>query len=209
MDHVLLSTAYFPSIFYFSRIVQAEKVIIEKEENFLKQTYRNRCVILGANGPLSLTVPVRHDAPKIRIADMKISYHIHWQLIHLRAIESAYRNSPFYEYYIDDFQKFFHKKYESLLDFNNQILQTCLDLLGYKGKTEYTGDFSMEETENDYRYAIIPKKAVTDFEFPAYQQVFYAKFGFVPDLSVLDLIFNAGPDSKDYLLGIRKKNGQE
>lgn len=209
MDHVLLATAYFPSVFYISRIIQTSGVIIEKEENFQKQTYRNRCVILGANGPLSLTVPVQHEAPKIRIADLKISYHNHWQLIHFRAVESAYRNSPFYEYYMDDFQKFFQNKYDSLLEFNTQILQTCLVLIGYKGKPGFTEDYIYQESVNDYRYKISPKQKITDYEFPEYHQVFQGKFGFVPDLSVLDLIFNVGPESMEYLRNIRKKNGQE
>lgn len=208
MDPVLLSTAYFPPLFYFSRILHSSQVFIEIEENFQKQTYRNRCIISGANGPLNLTVPVQHPEPKIKIRDLKIAYPEKWNLVHLRAIESAYRNSPFYEYYMDDFQPFFKNTYDSLLEFNTSILKTCLSLLKHKGNIEFTSGFIKNSQENDYRYVLTPKKGIDDFYFPEYHQVFGEKFGFMPNLSILDLIFNLGPDSKDYLMLITKKNGQ-
>lgn len=209
MNPVLLSTAYFPPVFYFSQIVQSSQVTIEKEENFHKQTYRNRCVILGANGPLSLTVPVVHDAPKINISSLNISYHSQWQLIHLRAIESAYRNSPFYEYYIDDFVPFFKRRHDTLFDFNLHILKVCLDLIGHKVVPEFTSDFEKETNKRDLRFTISPKKEITGYVFPEYHQVFMDKFGFIANLSILDLIFNVGPESLDYLRSIQNRNGQE
>jgi hypothetical protein len=210
MESVLLSTAYFPPIFYFSRIINSQQLIIEKEENFHKQTYRNRCVILGANGTLNLTVPVLHEGPKIKISNLNISYHTNWNLIHFRAIESAYRNTPFYEYYIDDFKPFFSNQYQSLLEFNSSIISTCLCLLEYRGKIEYTKEFVKAENngDSDLRFSITPKKAVEDYQFPEYHQVFSEKYGFIPNLSILDLIFNHGPESSDYLKSITKKNGQ-
>lgn len=204
MSSVLLATAYFPPVIYFSEIINAKTVILEKEENFQKQTFRNRCVILGANGPLNLTIPVKHDAPKIRISDLLISYHSNWQTIHLRAIESAYRNSPFYEYYIDDFLSFFNKNYHSLLDFNTAILKTCINLLKIRSDIEYSASFTPLENPNDLRISISPKKELTQFIFPEYHQVFIDKFGFISNLSVLDLIFNLGPDSLEYLKNIKK-----
>ncbi len=204
MDSVLLSTAYFPPIFYFSRLIHASNIIIEKEENFHKQTYRNRCIILGANGPLNLTVPIEHTEPKIKIPNLNIFYQNHWQLIHFRAIESAYRNSPYYEYYIDDFKVFFQKKPTTLFDLNLDILKTCLNVIGCKCLIEFTLDFVSEETDTDFRF-ISPKKEITDFIFPVYHQVFDEKFSFVPNLSILDLIFNLGPDTSNYLNSIHKK----
>lgn len=210
MDSVLLSTAYFPPIFYFSRIIQSSEVIIEREENFHKQTYRNRCVILGANGTLNLTVPVQHEESKIKIADLHIAYHNNWNLIHFRAIESAYRNSPFYDYYIDDFKPFFQKQFGSLLELNSSITDTCLCILGYKGKIIYTKEFVKTENTSDFdfRFSITPKKPIYDYEFPEYHQVFIEKYGFIPNLSILDLIFNVGPEAMEYLQSINKKNGQ-
>lgn len=207
MDPVFLSTAYFPTIFYFSRILGCSEVFIEKEENFLKQTYRNRCIILGANGPLNLTIPVNHKLPKIKIHEVEISYHTNWNRVHYRAIESAYRNSPFYDYYIDDLKPFFIKKHDSLLGFNTSILNVCLSLLKFKGIIKYTESYLKETGENDYRYSINPKTEIDGFFFPEYHQVFIEKHGFKPNLSILDLLFNLGPDSLTYLRSI-KKNGQ-
>ncbi len=206
MESVLLSTAYFPPVIYFAHIIQSSEFIIETEENFQKQTYRNRCVILGANGTLNLTVPVQHNEPKIKISNLNISYHSNWQLIHFRAIESAYRNSPYYDYYIDEFKPFFHKKFNSLLELNSSILNICLCLLNYKGKITFTKEFAkvQNNSDNDFRYSLSPKKAVSDYEFPEYHQVFIEKFGFIPNLSILDLIFNHGPESKEYLKSIKK-----
>lgn len=205
MKSVLLSTAYFPPLIYFSHIIQSSEVVIEKEENFQKQTYRNRCVILGANGTLNLTVPVQHDEPKIKISNLNISYHSNWQLIHFRAIESAYRNSPFYDYYIDEFKPFYQKQYSSLFEFNSSILNTFLCLLKYKGKVSFTNEFVKPEYNDvDLRFCLSPKKAIEDYHFPEYHQVFIEKFGFIPNLSILDLIFNLGPESTDYLYNIKK-----
>lgn len=206
MKSVLLSTAYFPPIIYFSHIIQSSETVIEIDENFQKQTYRNRCVILGANGTLNLTVPVQHDEPKIKISRLNISYHDNWPLVHFRAIESAYRNSPFYDYYIDEFKPFFKEQFSSMLEFNSSILKTCLCLLNFKGKISFTKEFIkvQDNSENDFRFSLSPKKAASDYEFPEYHQVFIEKFGFIANLSILDLIFNLGPESKDYLKSIKK-----
>lgn len=207
---VLLSTAYFPPIYYFSRIVQGSAITIEKEENFQKQTYRNRCVILGANGPLNLTIPVQHEQPKIKISELSIAYHTNWQIIHFRAVESAYRNSPYFEYYIDDIKGFFKEKHALLFDFNMSILKTCLNLIGCKTSIHCTEQFIKEPVgaDDDFRYSITPKKEADKALFPEYHQVFSEKFNFIPNLSILDAIFNIGPETLYYLQGISKKNGQ-
>lgn len=203
MEQVVLSTAYFPPVYYFAKIVNTAGVIIENDENFLKQTYRNRCVILGANGPLSLTVPVLHgDDTKTNIREVGISYHNHWQTIHFRAIESAYRNSAFYDFYIDDFWDFFKTRYDNLLELNTRILNVCLDLIGYNVTFGYTGKF-VKEQHNDFRYSISPKKELKNVAFPEYHQVFNEKFGFTPNLSILDLLFNTGPETLDILKAVQ------
>lgn len=208
MDSVLLSTAYFPPVLYFYQIVHASDIVVEKEENFPKQTYRNRCTILSANGPLNLSVPVKHHQPKIKTSDICISYSDNWQPVHYRAIESAYRKSPFYEYYIDDLKKFFSEKPESLLEFNTHILKVCLELIKCRKNILFSNKFEKEEKDLDFRYKITPKKELTEYCFPEYHQVFSGKFGFLPNLSILDLIFNTGPECKDYLKSIHKRNGQ-
>ena len=203
MSSVLLSTAYFPPIYYFAKIIQSKEILIETQENFNKQTYRNRCVVLGANGPLNLTVPVQHgDELKTPIKNLCISYHSNWQLIHPRAIESSYRNSPFYEYYIDDFTRFFKEKPANLIEFNTNILNTCLEAIGYKTTIRFTEEYT-DNAENDFRYSITPKKILENVIFPEYYQVFSEKYGFVPNLSILDLLFNTGPETIDILQKIQ------
>lgn len=201
---ILLSTAYFAPIQYYSEYLKAEKVYIEQFENFIKQTYRNRCVILGGNGPIQLIVPVvKGRGPKILIKDLKISYDTDWQRNHWRTIFSAFNSSPFFEYYKDDIQHFFETKHKFLLDFNLNIHETICGLLEIENNTVLTDDFEKvpEETLN-FREMISPKnKMQTDpyFQPKKYTQVFSDKFGFVPNLSILDLLINVGPNSYSVL----------
>ena len=130
MNNLLLTTAYFPPISYFSAITQATQVTIEQYENFGKQSYRNRCNIMAANGVLALTVPVVKANSKTLTKDLKITYATPWQKLHFKGIESAYKNSPYYEYYIDDIEPFFRKREAFLLDLNQGILNALLKMLG-------------------------------------------------------------------------------
>ncbi len=146
---VLLSTAYFAPIPFYSLVVQSPKIYIEQFENFIKQTYRNRCVILGANGPISLIVPVvKGRGKKILMKDLKISYDVDWQRNHWRTIFSAYNSSPFFDYFKDDIFPFFEKKEKFLLDFNLKIHETICELLEIENNIILTEDFekSNEET---------------------------------------------------------------
>lgn len=202
---VLLNTAYFPPIQYFSKIVKYNKVIIEQYESYGKQSYRNRCDIYGANGKLTLSVPVLEGAKKkVLTKDVKIEYVTNWQKIHFKSIESAYRRSPFYEYYIDDIEPLFQKNYGYLLDFNNSILEVVNEILEIYPDIEMSNDY-YEETNGlvDWREGIHPKKSKrvedSDFISEEYTQVFSDRSGFVPNLSILDLIFNKGPEAIDYL----------
>ncbi len=197
----ILSTAYFPPIQYISKFLIYPNIEIEKFENYNKQTYRNRCIILGANGPLPLSVPVQKNIhPHIPVSELQIDYETNWQKIHWKAFEAAYKRSPFFEFYMDDFYPFFHKKYELLLPFNSEILEIILRRTGIEKRLEYSESFIEDLTAyNDFRNSIHPKpsRAIIDHQFrPAeYNQVFLNKFSFMPNLSILDLLFNEGPNS--------------
>jgi len=203
---ILLSTAYFAPVRYFAKLAVYPEVYIEQHENFIKQTYRNRTVILGANGPISLIVPVEKGREqKIRIKDLRISYDEEWQRNHWRTIFSAYNSSPFFEYYADDLQSFFLKKSKYLLDYNQHITETILEILEIPVTLKLTDDFEhLPENYLNFREKINPKvhKNTLDPEFSAqpYTQVFSEKFGFIPDLSILDLLFNEGPSAHQHLL---------
>ncbi|HSO88675.1 MAG TPA: WbqC family protein [Draconibacterium sp.] len=201
---ILLSTAYFAPIQYYSKLLNAEKVYIEQFENFIKQTYRNRCVIMGGNGPIQLIVPVvKGRGPKILIKDLKISYDTNWQRNHWRTIFSAFSSSPFFEYYKDDIHPFFESKHQFLLEFNLKIHETICELMEIENTAILTHDFENvpEETLN-FRESISPKikmQNVIHFQPVEYTQVFSDKLGFVPNLSILDLLFNEGPNSYSVL----------
>jgi hypothetical protein len=204
MNKVLLSTAYLAPIQYYSKLVRFDYITIEKYENFIKQTYRNRCVIYGANGILALSIPVTKDKPKELIKDIKIYYKTNWRKMHLKSIESAYRSSPFFEYYIDDFLPFYSKEFKFLIDFNTEIQNTVLENLELEKDIRYTTEYKytldLMETQ-DLREVITPKKNIFDPDFiaPKYNQVFSSKYGFVSNLSILDLLFNEGPNTIDLL----------
>ncbi|MDD2382443.1 MAG: WbqC family protein, partial [Mariniphaga sp.] len=139
---ILLSTAFFPPVQYISKLVLYEHVYIEQFENFSKQTFRNRCVISGANGPVSLIVPVvKGRTQKTGIKDLQISYDTEWQRNHWRTIFSAYNSSPFFEYYSDDLQPFFEKRGKYLLDFNLEALNTICNLLEIENRSVLTEAF--------------------------------------------------------------------
>jgi len=202
---ILLSTAYFAPIQYFSKMVAYPEIYIEQYENFIKQTFRNRTMILGANGPIPLIVPVvKGRGAKICIKDLRIAYDEEWQRNHWRTIFSAYSSSPFFEYYADDIEPFFRKKYDFLLDYNLRITECLLDILEISHKLKMTEDFEkIPENFLNFREQISAKKHLID-EDPNYRpiqytQVFSEKFGFIPDLSILDLLFNEGPSAHTIL----------
>jgi hypothetical protein len=200
---LLLSSAYFPPVQYIALASGAEKVFIEKEENYIKQSYRNRFIILSANGPLSLSVPVLlgsfHKTP---VRDIKIDYTKRWQQIHTGAIISSYRSSPYFEFYFEKIRDVILSGDKYLLDLNMHSMEVAMEICRIKTKVEYTSEFIQEGNErNDYRYSISPKimDLHTEFMFNPYQQVFSDRGGFVPGLSIIDLIFNSGPDAPGYL----------
>lgn len=202
---VLLSSAYLGPVQYYTKIVSYPQVYIERFETYHKQSYRNRCIILGANGLLVLSIPVL-EGPRAKapMHELQISYDHNWQQIHWRSIFSAYKNSPFFEYYADDLAPFFHeKKWKYLIDFNTEIQNIVFESINYKPEIKFTDSYiksgeTPPETD-DFRYSIHPKlnKQCIDNEFYAlpYHQVFNDKSDFIPNLSILDLLFNEGPET--------------
>lgn len=178
-----------------------DDVIIEGHENFIKQTYRNRCRILGPNGTLDLSVPlIKNSGQKTPIQEVLIDNSQNWQALHLRSLESAYRSAPFYEYYFPYIEEFFTQPQTELFNLNQRIIHMLVKLLRVSSSLivskEYLEDLG---GRRDLRSLIHPKKESWNENWLMYNQVFEGKFGFTPDLTILDLIFNLGPDAKIYL----------
>ncbi|HAD00992.1 WbqC family protein [Macellibacteroides fermentans] len=193
MKPAYISTAYLGPVQQYSKMFHFPEVRIETSENYLKQSYRNRCIIAGANGPLPLSVPiVKPDTLKCLTKDIRISDHGNWRHLHWNAIVSAYNSTPFFEYYEDDFAPFYEKKYEFLFDFNEELRMLICQLLDIQPQIQYTTSFEAD-VENDFRW-ISPKQDIADpsFLLKPYYQVFQDKHGFLPNLSIIDLLFNTG-----------------
>lgn len=197
-----LGSAYLAPVEYYSKLLAYDTIYIEQHDHYTKQTYRNRCNIVGPGGILPLSIPtVRPDTLKCAMKDIRISDHGNWRHLHWNAIESAYNNTPFFEYYKDDFLPFYEKKYEFLFDFNEKLRQLICELIDIAPTIKYTSEYKTEFAahEFDFRETIHPKKDYTT-EDPAftphpYYQVFEARHGFIPNLSIIDLLFNMGPES--------------
>ena len=195
LNNPLLPTAYLAPISYYTILLQHPNCSIEIHENFIKQTIRNRCYIYGANGKLLLSIPKeRRGSSKTIIENLKISYEQKWQKQHWNAIESSYNSSPFFEYYKDDLKPFFEKKEEYLVNFNSNLQNKILYILQEKNTTKETTEYLNKGEFFDLRnYNWKLKKQ------EKYDQVFMEKKGFIPNLSILDLLFNLGPNSTNYL----------
>lgn len=214
MTTALLQTTYFGPIQWYQKLYRYDHSMIEQYDSFQKQTYRNRCMIATANGTQALTVPIIHNGELVK--DLRISDHNQWRRVHWNALVSAYSESPFFDYYVDDIRPFFEKKYAFLVDFNEEIRQTICGLIDIHPHVEYSSFYSppMQEStiysphlqggaggESDFRDVIHAKhpQPDPDFESRPYWQVFQHKIGFRPNLSILDLLFNMGPESIFYL----------
>ncbi len=191
-DTVLLSTAYLPNLEYLTQVIKHDTIVLEKYEHFVKQTYRNRCEVLTSNGRMTLSIPLIKQADKEIISDKRISYAENWQQQHWRTITSAYKNSPYFEFFEDELRPFYETKHEFLFDFNTQLLQTVLHILRIKKQIQFTTQF--EKTPNDVRDMRmlsdgIQKDGLTQ---SSYYQVFSDKYEFTSNLSCLDAVFNLG-----------------
>ncbi len=198
--NVLLHPTYFPSIATFVAIANAEKVTSEVCDNYQKQTYRNRMYIYDANGKLPLTIPVIYSQKNRQLyKDILISKDENWQDLHWKSIQSAYSSSPFFEFYEHELQPLFTTEFEYLLDFNFKCLEVIYDCLQLPFEYETTKTF--QKTHNnlmDYR-SLADNRKEKDQDFKRYVQVFDDKHGFIPNLSILDLICNEGPNATLYL----------
>jgi len=182
--------------------MKADSVIIEGDENYIKQTYRNRCEICTGNGKLILTIPViKTNGNHTKIKDIKIDYSVNWQLKHWRAIVSAYNHSPYFLFYRDALEPFYIKNYKFLFEYNSLVLNLILSLLNAQKSIEYNNSYLKKALYGmvDLRNHISPKMKSNLISKP-YIQVFNVQTGFIPNVSIIDLIFNLGIDSKEFLL---------
>ena len=208
---VLLPLASLPDIEYFYWLINSQDATIEIHETFPRQTCRNRYRIATAGGPLTLSIPViKPDGNHSQTSAVQIDHSKNWKQIHWRSIESAYNKSPFFLYYRDDFEALLENAPLLLMDFNLKIINLCCKLL------KYSPDFKLSETfvkspvrQYDMRHRIMPKQQVTHqysiIEFEPYTQVFADRQEFIPNLSILDLLFNHGPEAGSYLRRLTEK----
>ncbi len=224
MTTALLQTTYFGPVQWYQKLYHSDRVLIEQHDSFQKQTYRNRCLIATANGVQALTVPVEHNGqwssqrhtPKgrmfnVQCKDLRISDHNQWRRVHWNALLSAYSESPFFEYYADDIRPFYECRYDFLIDFNEAIRQKVCELIDIHPNVEYTQRYILSNNTNktsevgdgmiDYRDVINAKHPLPDSDFQPkdYWQVFAHKHGFLPNLSILDLLFCMGPEAIFFL----------
>lgn len=193
---------YLPPVGYFSGLKDFDyRFLLEKEEHFPKQTYRNRARIYSPNGHLDLIIPVVRGAKvHTKIKDVKISNDFNWQRLHWKSFESCYRNSAYFEFYEDEFSHFYHTRFESLFDFNLQLLEWLLKQLKKEAAIGFTSEYIKEiDPALDYRTKLHFKHAIDESDFKPYFQVFDDRGGFKPNLSIVDLLFNQGPQTKSYL----------
>ncbi|MGC9344110.1 MAG: WbqC family protein, partial [Bacteroidales bacterium] len=180
----ILPSVYFGPVQYFSKIIEAEKVIIEQFDTYSKQTYRNRCVIMSANGRLSLSIPVKKiHGNRTRMKDIIIDYDTNWQKDHKRGIISAYKSSPFFEFYFDEYLWVFNTNNKYLLDLNLKLTELILSQLQINKKIELSEKYENIKPAEDYREIISPKKELStdpDFKPTEYIQVFITRHGFIP-----------------------------
>jgi len=203
MQNILLPVFYLPPISWFSEFLNPEnEVVFEQFETFPKQTFRNRTNIYGANGKLSLIIPINHNGSR-EFKNTEMSYREDWQKLHWKSIKTAYQSSPYFEYYEDKLIKLFENKEKFLLDFNIKSINIILDIL----KTEKAYSLNKEYIKNPEEVNLREKfsaKIPSEYEMDEYYQTFSDKMGFLNDLSIVDLICNKGPESMTYIKHIKK-----
>lgn len=195
----LLHPTYFSPIIQYVAIAKSKQILFEVEDNFQKQTYRNRCYIYTANGKHLLNIPIQHTkGSKQKTKDVKIDYKYNWNKLHLKTLETAYNSSPFFEFYIDDLKPIFEKQFTFLTDLNLKCHEIILDALQLDIPYTKTSEFIKEVTYLDGRN-LANAKSKEKFNLKRYIQVFEQNKGFIPNLSILDLLFMEGPNALNYL----------
>ncbi len=198
---MILSSLYLAPVEYYSALFRSKNALIEINENYKKQSYRNRCIIAGTNGPLSLSIPIQKPIKtKSKIKDIRVANHGNWQHLHWNAIVSAYSSTPFFQYYEDDFRPFYERQIDFLHDYNEELRIMICRFIGIDTNVTYTDRYIIENEEGflDLREKIHPKKK-SEFKTEPYYQVFAEKHGFLNNLSIIDLIFNMGNESRLFL----------
>lgn len=219
MQNVILATTYFGPVQWYQKLNRAGVVLMEQHDSYRKQTFRNRCVIAGPNGAEALTVPVERPQETLlhhtAMKDLRISDHGNWRHVHWNALVAAYSESAFFDYFADDIRPFFEKRWDFLLDFNEAICYKMCELLdidlsgkrisrteSYESEpSDFAGSSETQSAFADFRDAIDPKHPMPDADFTPrpYYQVFAHKHGFLPNMSILDLLFNMGNEAILYL----------
>lgn len=204
MNSAIFSSYYLAPIEFYYHLTQLDNITIDVNEHFVKQTYRSRACILGPNGVQNLLVPLIHVKKRQKVKDIKIAYAESWQKVHWKSLEAGYRRSPYFEYYEDHFYPFFHEEHKYLLDFNNVLQNKVLELIGLEANINFSDNYiSDAENAGDFRTTLTPKNKQADLTFPEYIQVFGDRNPFAPNLSIVDLLFNEGPNSLNYLKTIK------
>lgn len=193
---------YLPPVNYFSALEANDyEFLMEKEEHFPKQTNRNRTKIYSPNGPLDLFLPViKGSKYHTKVKDVRISYDFKWQRLHWLSLESCYRNSPYFEFYEDGLAHFYNTKYDFLFDYNLEILHWVFKQLKKTPELAFTTEYTKEiAPEKDYREKSLFKELEISQPAKPYVQVFEDRNGFLPNMSIVDLLFSQGPQAKHYL----------
>jgi len=198
---IIIHPTYFPNIFSFKTIINSTNILFEVNDHYVKQTLRNRTSIHAANGKLNLSVPVKFSSTKKeKYKDIKICYDSNWQKIHLKSIESAYKNSPFYDFFEDYFINFYNKKEKFLVDLNFSSIRLIFEILEKELNCNFTNEYLEKYVDlTDYRSLLTNKNFNEKVYFKNYTQVFHEKNGFIENLSSIDLIFNKGLDFEDFI----------
>ena len=198
---IIIHPTYFPNIFSFKTIINSTNILFEVNDYYVKQTLRNRTSIHAANGKLNISVPVRFSSTKKeKYKDIRICYDSNWQKIHLKSIESAYKNSPFYDFFEDYFINFYNKKEKFLVDLNFSSIRLIFEILEKELNCSFTNEYLEKYVDlTDYRTLLTNKNFNEKVNFKNYTQVFQEKNGFIENLSSIDLIFNKGLDFEDFI----------
>ncbi len=209
MNNIIIHPTYFPSIYSYSKMIFADKLKFEIMDFYEKQTYRNRMYIQSANGKQMLSVQVKHthtDGKQV-YKDVIISYDFDWQKNHWRSLETAYRTSPYFEFYEDDLFPLFHNKIKFLYDLNLKIFEKLNDILDLENSYELSKEYINNTDYKDFRFLKNAKKKLSSTDsFPKYTQMFLDRFDFMPNLSILDLLFMEGPNTISYLENLKHTN---